>query len=123
MAVADANYKFTYLDIGAYGSEGDANIFSSSKFGQNVFNDKMNFPEDATINGEKCPFVFLADDAFPLCKRIIKPYGGKQNLSDEERIFNYRLSRARRCVENAFGLLCWKWMCLKRTMLCSPERY
>ena len=34
---------------------------------------------------------------------MLKPYPG-QHLSIEERVFNYRLSRARRIVENAFGI-------------------
>lgn len=44
------------------------------------------------------------------------------NLSADERIFNYRLSRARRCVENAFGILSSKWLCLKKTLFCKPDR-
>lgn len=122
MAVCDANYKFTYLDVGAYGSEGDVNIFRNSKFGQDIINDTQDFPDDATINGVKLPYFYIGDDAFPLCKRMMKPYGGRRGLTDEERVFNYRLSRARRCIENAFGIMSSKWLVLKKTMFCSPER-
>lgn len=121
MAVADASYKFSFIDIGAYGSESDAHVFLASEFGKNIIDDQLDFPEDAVISGVKLPFFFVADDAFPLGKRIMKPYGGK-TLTDEQQIFNNRLSRARRCVENAFGILCSRWLCLKRTMFCSPDR-
>lgn len=110
------------MDIGAYGSEGDANIFANSDFGKALFNESLEFPENAVVGNEKVPFFFIGDDAFPLSRRILKPYGGKTKLSDEEIIFNYRLSRARRCVENAFGILCSKWLCLKRTLFCKPDR-
>lgn len=121
VAICDASYRFTYLDIGAYGSEGDCSIFKNSNFGKAVLNDSLCFPPNATVNGIKLPYYFVADDAFPLCKRIMKPFSGRQ-LSDEEAVFNYRLSRARRCIENAFGILCSKWACLKKTLYCSPDR-
>lgn len=70
------------------------------------------------------PFVFVGDDAFPLVERILKPFtpprGG--HLANEEKNFNYRLSRARRCVEILFGILTAKFICLVRPLLCSPER-
>jgi hypothetical protein len=44
---------------------------------------------------KKLPFVIIvADDAFPITNRIMKPYP-KRGLSYSQKIFNYRLSRAR----------------------------
>lgn len=43
-------------------------------------------------------------------------------LNESEKVFNYWLSRARRCVENAFGILCSKNYCLGQTMHCGPDR-
>lgn len=52
------------------------------------------------------PYVVLGDEAFPLLQNLLKPYPRDQSLVDRTKaIFNYRLSRARRIVENAFGIL------------------
>jgi hypothetical protein len=44
--------------------------------------------------------VFVGDEAFPLKEYLMKPYN-QRDLNTDRRIYNYRLSRARRVVENA----------------------
>ena len=61
-------------------------------------------PEELQGTGFLCNYHLIGDDAFPLRKDIMKPFPFRQ-LNYEQHIFNYRLSQARRVVENAFGIL------------------
>ncbi|GBN13465.1 hypothetical protein AVEN_263389-1 [Araneus ventricosus] len=58
-------------------------------------------------------YVFVADEAFAMCKNIMRPYLAKK-LTWQQRICNYRLSKARRYVECGFGILANKWRILHR---------
>lgn len=124
MAIADANYRFLSIDIGGKGSEGDSNIFSRTKLGKMIKDDdaRLCLPPDSQIGHENVPYFFIGDDAFPLVKRLLKPYSPKRNqpLTEQEIICNYRISRARRCVENAFGILVAKWACVGKTFFSKP---
>ncbi|KAL2099423.1 hypothetical protein ACEWY4_005903 [Coilia grayii] len=65
------------------------------------------------------PFVFVADEAFPLRKNIMRPYPG--HTTGEKRAFNFRLSHVRRIVECAFGILATQWRVYRRVLCVSPE--
>lgn len=68
------------------------------------------------------PFVFVADDAFPLHNHILKPYPGVNEKGSIERIYNYRLSRARRIVENVFGIMTAVFRVLRKPSLLEPQK-
>ena len=50
----------------------------------------------------------------------MRPYGGSK-LPESQRIFNYRLSRARRIVENAFGIMASRFRVFRRPLLVKTE--
>jgi len=108
LAMVDANYKFVAVDIGSFGKEGDSGIFLKSNIGQNILNGTFGFPEPCQLPGSDkvAPHVIVGDEAFRLHKNIMKPYTRKSaREKPSEAVFNYRLSRARKVTENAFGLL------------------
>ena len=112
MAIVDAQYIFIFIDVGAYGSNADGAIFNRSAFGLALINGELDIPPPKSLPnwpaGGVLPHCFVANEAFPLRADIMRPYprASKQHrLSEAEQVFNYRLSRARRIGENAFGIL------------------
>ena len=63
------------------------------------------YPPNAKISGSSkvVPYVFVGDDAFGLKRHMMKPYPFS-HLCESKLVFNYRLSRARRVIENTFGI-------------------
>lgn len=106
MAICDGNYKFIYVDAGCNGRISDGGVFNKSSFANALERGSLHLPQPRPLPGKNTnvPFVIVADDAFALRVNMMKPYSGRQ-LSASNRIFNYRLSRARRCIENAFGVM------------------
>jgi hypothetical protein len=108
LAIVDPFYRFTVVDIGASGSQSDGGVFSRSAMGRALDNDNIGLPAPKPVGQKTLPHVILADDAFSLKPNLMKPFPGKY-LEKENRIFNYRLSRGRMVVENAFGVLAARW--------------
>lgn len=49
LGVADASYKFSYVDIGASGIHSDGGIFGNSILGKRLQSNEMNFPQPSIL--------------------------------------------------------------------------
>ena len=128
MALVDANYKFILIDVGQYGSNADSGVFQRSEFGRRFLNHELEIPPPKTIGDAPKialpPHCIIADEAFPLRIDLMRPYPRRskhENLPEDKAVFNYRLSRARRIVENAFGILAQHWRLLNRQIQLSED--
>ncbi|XP_077547712.1 uncharacterized protein LOC144159939 [Haemaphysalis longicornis] len=122
MAVVDSQYKYVMIDVGAEGRKSDGGIFKDSKFGRALANGTLDIPSLGLLPGTSAtaePFAFVGDEALQLRKDFLRPFPSKQ-LRDERRVFNNRLSRERRCAENAFGITAARWRILFRTIPLQP---
>jgi hypothetical protein len=109
---------------GSYGRNSDGGIFAHSKLGKYLEN-PLAIPEDKQHPKTSClaPHVIMGDEPFPLKTYLMRPYQGSQSEGDNEMsVFSHRLSRARRVVENAFGILSQKFQIYPRTNHCRRMR-
>lgn len=112
LALVDHNYNFTYIDIGSYGSASDGGVFGKSSLFKAIEENSLNMPRESVI---------LGDEAFPLKTYLMKPYPRRSELTFAEKIYNYRHCRARRIVENAFGILASRFRVFRSVILLNPD--
>ncbi|XP_056422786.1 uncharacterized protein LOC130362407 [Hyla sarda] len=123
MAVADVQYRFIAVDIGSNGRTNDSCVFKNSAMGRRIYSGEMELPEARAFlgtDGPPMPFVFVGGKAFQMCANLLKPYSSR-GLYHCKRIFNYRLSHARRYVECAFGIFAGKWRIFTRPIQLHPD--
>lgn len=96
--MSDANCCFSIVNIGAEGRRSDAGVFASSDLARLLRTNSLQLPPDRHLDssGFKFPYVLVGDEAFPLTSYMMRPYPRSGNLTVTKKIFNYRLSRARR---------------------------
>ncbi|XP_035220975.1 protein ANTAGONIST OF LIKE HETEROCHROMATIN PROTEIN 1-like [Stegodyphus dumicola] len=120
LAACDGKYCFTIVDIGGSGRQSDGGIFHSSTFGQ-ALKESLNIPKpEAVCPGKYLPYVFVADEAFPLKKNLMRPFPGR-NLDTPKKIYNYRLSRCRRLIENTFGIFASRFRIFRKPIIGKTE--
>uniref|UniRef100_A0A182F482 DDE Tnp4 domain-containing protein n=1 Tax=Anopheles albimanus TaxID=7167 RepID=A0A182F482_ANOAL len=68
------------------------------------------------------PLILVGDEGFALASYMMRPYARASLGADpRKKLFNSSLSRARRVVENAFGIMAMKWQNFGRAIHCKEE--
>ena len=71
MDICDANYWFTIIDLGQYGSNNNSGILANLEMGKMFDYDHLNLPANYRLsehNEQILPFFLLGDKIFPLKK-------------------------------------------------------
>lgn len=120
--VADSNCRFIAIDVGAHGKQSDGGVFKESDFYHCLKSNLFQLPSGQNLpnSDEHLPYVLLGDEAYPLLPFLMRPFP-RSNLSNEKTVFNYRLSRARRCIECAFGIMSKKFRLLDKAIETLPQ--
>lgn len=124
MAVVDANYRFTYVDIGSMGRFPDGNVFSNCSFGKKLKATFYNCQIQSLCldNLQRLLSCVVGDEAFPLLINLMRPYPKAKVTNNYcNKVYNYRLSRARQTVECAFGILAARFRIFKRPFECKLD--
>ncbi|XP_065292087.2 uncharacterized protein [Dermacentor albipictus] len=119
LALVDHKYRFRYINVGS-GCCHDAYVYHRSRLADAVKGPLFRRPL-ATISGTAVPPLILGDQAFPLTVNLIKPFSHRAQSSEEQRLFFYNLSEARRIVENAFGRLKARFRFILKRMECNID--
>ena len=95
--VVDANHCFTDIYVGWPSSVHDARVFSHSPIYKQITEQEL-LPGNRTIlmNSIEVHLYLIGDSAYPIQTWLMKPFPhNTQNLTNEKKTYNYRLSRAR----------------------------
>ena len=127
MAVVDAGYKFIMVDVGNYGSNSDTGIWKNSVIGRRHINHDLGLPPRKLLprypEAGLIPHCLVGHEAFGLAQNMMRPYPRQQGLKlpEDQTVYNYRHSRARRIVECVFGILVQRFRVFNRRMYLSDN--
>lgn len=117
LAMCDSDYRFTYINIGSCGTDSNSNIFKNSTLYNQLHSGEIILPQPKPLPNttEPLPYMVIGDAAFGISNKVLRPYA-RSNLTYKKKIFNYRLSRARRYIESTCGILSNKFRIFHRPM-------
>ena len=123
MAIVDADGRFIYVDVGAPGSCSDGGVFRQTPLRGYLEEGTAGLPADQPLPGDRrpCPYFFVADAAFPMKTWLQKPHP-QRGLTEEEQVYNQRISRARMIVENVFGMVVNKFRVFHTPINARPKQ-
>lgn len=101
----------------------DGGVWAKCGLSRALEDKKLSIPPSKELPGRQrpVPYAVVADEAFGLKPWILRPYPRAQ-LDKNKQIFNYRLSRACRCVENVFGVLANRFRVFRQSIPLDPSK-
>ena len=87
----------------------DARVFAHSPLYTRITEKRLLPCKTLSVNGIEVPLYLIGDSAYPIQTWLMKPFQHCGVFSREQKAYNYRLSRARIVVENAYGRLKAQW--------------
>lgn len=124
LGCVDADSLFTWISVGDYGRNSDGRVINSTGFFQAIESNHLKLPNPKPLPNTvdpQFPYFFIGDQGFPLRYYLFRPYP-KKSQNDVKRAFNYRLSRPRKTVECAFGMLAHKFRLFLSQIECQPDK-
>ncbi|XP_042146147.1 uncharacterized protein LOC115316675 [Ixodes scapularis] len=123
MALVDADLNFVFVDVGRNGRMNDSGIWGACKLKEALEKEPTILPDAQVLprSTQAAPYVIVGDEGFGLKPYLMRPHPAAE-LTTEKRLFNYRLSRARRTSENAFGVFANRWQIYRSPLRHDPER-
>ena len=111
MAMIDSHYRFVWGSCGYPGNSHDSIIFQSTNLWTKIQQGHYIPRVGKNVGTCTIPPLVVGDSAFPFTTWLMKPFTDAV-LSEKQRYFNYRLSRARMVTEGAYGQLKGRWRVL-----------
>ena len=102
MGMVDANGRFIWASVGDPGNSHDSIIMQSTTLWQDIAQGKILPGIAKNVGGADVLPLIVGDSVFPFQAWLMKPYTNAV-LTEKQKYFNYRLSRARMVTEGACG--------------------
>lgn len=119
LVVSGPDYECLFVDVGTNGRNPDGHAWGRCSLKQAL--DNPDNPLNIPLPGHtiQVSFVLTGHEAFGFSK--LRPFPIR-NLTVEQRIANYRISRGRRVSENIFWILGNRWRCFRVPFLLAPVK-
>jgi len=96
----DANYYFVCVEVECQGRIPDSGVFTNTELYKKLVTKILYLPQPVPLNGREkkilLSLLYIEDEDFPSSENLMKVYPRKYPEGSKERIFNYRICRARR---------------------------